>query len=235
MPPQLGTGQGPQASMAKHPARIVAGVPQPDTENVELLARSQATIPAFPPPIGFLAIGHLTVDQLATGTAVGGSVAYAAMTAISLGMPAGIVTVAGAEIDWPSSLPGIRLARRECTTTTSFENLYSGGRRTQRLLSLAEPVPPDAVPEEWKGCPIVHLAPVAHEIDHRFLSLFEGSLIGLTPQGLLRRWDAGGRVEHGRWDRRYSPAGWFPCRDTERGGCSGRPGFSWPCAGTGFP
>ena len=147
----------------------------------------------------YLALGHLTIDRLARGTAVGGSVAYASTTAARLGLAAGIVTVAGEELDWGGLLPGVEIARRPAPATTSFENLYQGGRRTQRVLGAAGGVPAEAVPKAWTGSPIVHLAPVAHEIDGSLLEPFSASLIGLTPQGLLRRWDAGGVVRQGPW------------------------------------
>ena len=46
---------------------------------------------------------------------------------------------------------------------------------------------------------IVHLAPIAQEVDLGWLDCFPGALIGVTPQGWLRQWDAAGRV---------SPIGW---------------------------
>ncbi|MHB0867996.1 MAG: PfkB family carbohydrate kinase [Chloroflexota bacterium] len=139
------------------------------------------------------------MDRLAQGQAPGGSVAYASVTAARLGRRAGIVTVADEELDWPNSLAGVGVIRHPTPATTCFENLYRGGRRSQRILAMAPPVPTGAVPEEWKGSPVVHLAPIVHEVDGSFPDLFPGSLIGLTPQGLLRRWDTGGRVRAGAW------------------------------------
>jgi hypothetical protein len=150
-------------------------------------------------PIDYLAIGHVTVDRLATGPAVGGSAAYAAATAARLGMAAGIVTVAGDEMDWRSSLPGLEILRAGSPSSTSFQNSYQGGRRTQRLVAIAGDVAPEMVPEGWRRPPIVHLAPVVHELDARFPPLFPGALIGLTPQGLLRHWGGEGWVRRGRY------------------------------------
>ncbi len=149
--------------------------------------------------IEFLAVGHLTVDRLATGITPGGSVSYASVTAARLGLRAAILTAAGAEIDWPASLPGIEIVRSHSTASTSFENRYEGGERIQRLLSLAGPVPPALLSREWRHTPIVHLAPVAHEVSGEFIRLFSASLLGLTPQGLLRYWDGDGVVRQGSW------------------------------------
>lgn len=149
--------------------------------------------------IDYLAIGHVTIDRLATGTATGGSAAYGATTAARLGLRTGILTAAGPDLDWPDRLAGISIARAPSRATTSFENLYRGGRRIQRLLSLADPLSPDFLPGEWSGAGIVHLAPVAHEIGGAFAGRFPGALVAITPQGLLRRWDDEGLVRQGPW------------------------------------
>lgn len=149
--------------------------------------------------VDYLAIGHITIDRLADGQAVGGSVAYASSTATRLGLVAGIITAAGEELDWSARLPGVQILRQPAPATTTFENLYEDERRTQRILALEGPVPVEVVPLEWRSSPIVHLAPVTHEVSGAFPALFPGSLVGLTPQGLLREWDATGRVRPGRW------------------------------------
>jgi len=152
-----------------------------------------------PPMLDYLAIGHLTVDRLATGVVPGGTVAYAATTASRLGLRAGLLTSAGEDLDWAAYLKDIEIVRVPSPVSTSFENRYEAGRRVQRLLSLADPVPVTSVPEAWRNATIIHLAPVAYEVDRAFPKVFPRSLIGLTPQGLLRRWDGEGTVRQGRW------------------------------------
>lgn len=150
--------------------------------------------------LDYLAIGHITIDTTPRGSTAGGSAAYASRTAMLLGMSAGVVTAAGDPLDWSNYLPGIEIARSHCRTTTTFENLYREDKREQRLLALADTIPAAAVPREWLDSPIIHLAPVAHEIGGEFCSLFnKKSLIGITPQGLLRRWDDLGAVRQGPW------------------------------------
>ncbi len=55
------------------------------------------------------------------------------------------------------------------------------------------------IPETWRSTPIVHLGPVAREIDPGVLRAFSNSFIGLTPQGWLRGWDSEGRVHYSDW------------------------------------
>ena len=149
--------------------------------------------------LDYLAIGHLTVDRLATGIAPGGTVTYAATTAVRLGLKAGLLTRAGEELDWRSHLPDVEIVRAPSLVSTSFENRYVSGRRVQHLLSLADPIQAASVPDAWRSTPVVHLGPVAHEVDSSFAGLFPHSLVCLTPQGLLRRWDDEGMVRHGKW------------------------------------
>ena len=149
--------------------------------------------------VDYLALGHMTIDRLARGKSVGGSVAYAATTATKLGLSAGIITVADDEMDWPAWLPGVEILRQPSAATTSFENRYLDGHRIQTILAVAGRVSGDTVPGSWRSSPIVHLAPVTHELDGSIAELFPGSLVGLTAQGLLRRWDHDGQVRQGAW------------------------------------
>ncbi|HZW03679.1 MAG TPA: PfkB family carbohydrate kinase, partial [Anaerolineaceae bacterium] len=55
------------------------------------------------------------------------------------------------------------------------------------------------VPETWRSAPIVHLAPVAQEVDPKLARAFPNALVGLTPQGWLRDWDPQGRVSFCEW------------------------------------
>ncbi len=158
----------------------------------------------------YLAIGHVTIDSLESGPAVGGSVSYAAMAASRLGCKAAVLTSAGGEMDWPKWLPGVDIHRVPSPSTTRFENLYTEGVRRQRLLGMAGPIRPEDVPASWRLSPIVHLAPVVHEVGVGLAGLFASSLVALTPQGLLREWDDAGQVRQGRW--RGDGAGLAGCR-----------------------
>jgi 1D-myo-inositol 3-kinase len=147
----------------------------------------------------YLAIGHVTIDLLRSGPTVGGSVSYAALAATRLGCRAAVLTSAGDEVDWPSLLPGVEIHRLPSPSTTRFENRYVAGNRQQRLLGMAAEIQPGDVPAPWLHSAIVHLAPVVHEVGPHFSRLFAASLVGLTPQGLLREWDGDGQVRQGKW------------------------------------
>lgn len=167
------------------------------------------TIQHYPPHNGsvpdFLTIGHVTRDVHPDGSfSLGGTVTFAAVTAYRLGLAAAIVTCADTDLlsSLPTLLPDIWLAIRPSTSTTTFENLYSEGFRTQYLRARAAEQQVDDIPSSWREAPIVLLGPLAQELSPAFVSLFprrHGRIIAATPQGWLRRWDADGRVWPTPW------------------------------------
>jgi hypothetical protein len=146
--------------------------------------------------IHYLAIGHLTRDLTADGARLGGTVAFAALTARAMGYGPGIVTSFGQEAPL-SALAGIALHQKTAPHTTTFENRYQNGARLQFLRGRAADLAADDVPTEWLRAPLIHLAPVAREVDQGLTAAFPGAYIGLTPQGWLREWDEAGRVTTG--------------------------------------
>lgn len=148
--------------------------------------------------LDYLIIGHVTRDIVRDGYRLGGTGAYSAVTAQRLGMRVALVTRAGPELDLERRLPGIMVHNRQDTCTTTFENRYHDGQRTQWVRQLAAPLAYDDVPEEWRQALIVHLAPVAREVPLRMGRWFPGALVGATPQGWLRRWEDNGRVRFRR-------------------------------------
>ncbi len=150
-------------------------------------------------PVDYLVLGHLTEDLTPTGTRLGGTVAYSALTARALGLRVGIVTAAS-ETTSLAPLDGIRVVRVPSSRTTTFENIYTPQGRIQKLHQQASPIPFDAVPAVWRSTPIVHLGPVVHEIDPAMASGFSASVLGLTPQGWMRMWDDEGHVSAQKWD-----------------------------------
>lgn len=141
----------------------------------------------------YLAIGHVTRDLTPSGAVPGGTVTYAALTARALGLRVGIVTSAGNDLGVSplDTIPAVCLSAEK---TTTFENRYTPEGREQWLHSLAAPVVQAAIPPEWRQSPIVHLGPVAGEVDPGLASLFEGSFVGVTPQGWFRQRQPDGRV-----------------------------------------
>lgn len=149
-------------------------------------------------PVDYLVIGHITQDLTPKGTNLGGTATYAGLTAQAAGLRVGIVTAA-AEDYFPPELASIRLISRPSDFTTTFENVHTSNGRIQRIHYRADELDLTMVPETWRTSPIVHLAPVAQEVDPKLARAFPDALLGLTLQGWLREWDSQGRVGFCEW------------------------------------
>jgi sugar/nucleoside kinase (ribokinase family) len=55
------------------------------------------------------------------------------------------------------------------------------------------------IPQVWRSAPIVHLAPIADEVDPSLAEKLSGSLLGVTPQGWMRSWNEKGQVFAKPW------------------------------------
>lgn len=146
--------------------------------------------------IEYLIIGHITEDLTATGTVPGGTALYAATTAQRLGRRVALVTRAPAGMDVAAAMPGIEVALLPTERATTFENRYRGNDREQILHHAAAPLIWDEIPPAWRQAPIVHLAPIAQDVDRTLLAAFPNALVCVTPQGWLRGWDEAGRVRY---------------------------------------
>lgn len=149
-------------------------------------------------PVDYLIIGHLTLDQTSNGPKLGGTAAYSGLTAHALGLKVGIVTAWGNEIPL-QPLSGIQVNSFPAEFSTSFENRYIDGARSQYLLHQAPPLDYYHIPEPWRNAGIVHLAPVAGEVEPGLVRGFPEALLGVTPQGWLRDWDTTGKVYPAEW------------------------------------
>ncbi len=150
-------------------------------------------------PVDYLAIGHVAVDITPSGNQLGGSVAYAALTAHALGLRVGIVTASGADAPL-QALNGIQIVIIPSEFSTTFENVKTAQGRKQTLHHQAAKINFEHIPSVWKDTPIVHLAPIAQELDADLSAKFPSSLVGVTPQGWMRAWDASGRVQACAWE-----------------------------------
>ncbi len=150
-------------------------------------------------PVDYLLIGHITVDLTPRGPVIGGSVSYAALTARAMGLKVGIVTEFGNELPL-TDLDGIQIISGNSTRSTTFENVYTPDGRIQYLRFAAPKINFDLVPEIWKKSKIIHIAPVAQEVNAQLPADFHPELLGLTPQGWMRVWDEKGRVSPCKWD-----------------------------------
>ena len=147
----------------------------------------------------FLAIGHVTLDLTARGPAPGGAAFYASMTAAGLGWRVGLLTRgAGPEVEeCLRSLDLVVNAPSEVKTT--FEMRYSGDARTQTLHAVAPPIEEEWLPDGWDDASVVMLAPVFHDVPSSLADKFPRSLLGVAPQGWLRRTSSKGLVRPADW------------------------------------
>lgn len=149
-------------------------------------------------PVDYLVIGHITIDQTRQGPRLGGSVTYSALTARALGLRVGIVTSWGEEIPL-GPLSDIPVINFPSDASTTFENLSENNSRKQYVHSVASSLYLNTIPDPWRNAPIVHLAPVAQEVDPAIVRNFPTALIAVTPQGWLRTWDSTRLVRSTEW------------------------------------
>ena len=149
-------------------------------------------------PVDYLVVGHLTVDLTPNGPQMGGTAAFAALTARALGMRVGIVTSFASD-HLLSPLAGIQIANYADEKSTTFENIYTSKGRLQTLHHLAPALDLYHIPEAWRSPSILHLAPVAQEVEPGLARSFSSAMIGITPQGWLRSWNKDGHVSPTEW------------------------------------
>jgi len=149
-------------------------------------------------PVDYLVIGHVARDLTPDGPVLGGTVAYSALTAHALGLRVGIVTAAGSDVSL-EPLNGIPLISIESESSTTYENIYSENGRVQYLRAQASRIDLERVPEAWKSASIIHLGPIADEVNSVLPKGFSPNLLGLTPQGWMRQWDSNGLVSPREW------------------------------------
>ena len=149
-------------------------------------------------PVDYLVIGNFSCDITADGPRLGGTAAYSALTGHALGLQVGVVSAWGGEVPL-DVLDGIKVHSVPTQHSTTFENKYTPAGRIQHLHYTASDLSYTNIPEAWRHAPIIHIGPIAGEAKSLVDGNFSSSLMGLTPQGWLRKWDSTGRVEPGDW------------------------------------
>jgi len=129
---------------------------------------------------------------------MGGTASYAALTAKVLGLRVGIVTSWGNEIP-VEKMEDITIINHAAENSTTFENIYTETGRLQVIHSTAHKLERQHIPANWVQSPIIHLGPIAQEVDPEITKYFHHSLVGVTPQGWLRSWDDQGHVYPIKW------------------------------------
>jgi len=149
-------------------------------------------------PVDYLVIGHIAHDLSPDGIHLGGTAAYSALTARALGLRVGIVTASTPDTSL-ELLDDILVLSIESTRNTTFENIYTQNGRIQYLRAQATRIDFDSTPEAWRNASIIHLGPIANEIDSVLPKGFSPALLGITPQGWMRAWNSDGLVSTGEW------------------------------------
>jgi sugar/nucleoside kinase (ribokinase family) len=158
------------------------------------------TISAAP---DYVIVGHVIKDKVADGYRLGGTVSFAGAVVQALGGSLGIVSAADADgrALAVQQFPGAEFSWVKSEETTVYENIYSASGRVQYCLALADKVSVADFPEEWRSASIVHLGPLTSEVPPNIVDcLSNDSLVGVTPQGWLRRRRDDGLIEPTEWD-----------------------------------
>jgi hypothetical protein len=139
---------------------------------------------------------------------LGGTALYSALTAARLGWRVGVLTRGryGTRVDG-IPVPSLdqfgdelSIIVQDADAPTMFLNEYTAGRRTQHLPKWAGPIDVRGLPPHWRNAKVIHLGPIAQEIDPRQTGALTPGFLGVTPQGWMRDWprETGGRVSlHG--------------------------------------
>ena len=146
------------------------------------------------PRVDYVIAGHFSQDQTPDGGwHLGGTAAYAALTARAFGLRVGVVTAATADLPL-DRLDGVFVQRVESADNTVFENMETPQGRRQVLHRRAAALTWAHIPARWRHVPWLHLAPIVDELPHTWDENLSPGFLGATLQGWLRAWDARGQV-----------------------------------------
>ncbi len=154
-------------------------------------------------------VGHVVQDLTPQGSRLGGAATFASVQARRLGRSVGVATRARQDILQDPQFSGIEFAGRSSETTTTFENVYDGASRWQRVPNQADGITVADVPVDWQQASTVLLGPVCGEVAHDISRVFTEALIGVGAQGWLRSLDEDAHVQRTAW--RGEPF-WRGCR-----------------------
>lgn len=155
--------------------------------------------PISPIQLNYLVIGHVTADQTPSGIRLGGTAAFSGLTAQALGMKTGIITAFAPSLD-TSPIQSLITLKKPSEASTTFKNISDGTTRTQFLYHVAARLAHEDIPAFSSPPDILHLGPVANEVDASILDLFPSSLKCLTPQGWMRSTNSDHQVSACEWN-----------------------------------
>jgi 1D-myo-inositol 3-kinase len=152
-----------------------------------------------------LLIGHVTRDLIgetpAEGSRLGGTVSFAALTALRMRRRPTIVTRAASPADLAELPDAVECVVLPSDVTTTFANIYTPRGRVQHCYTPAAAIKATDIPTRCHRASIVLLGPLVDEIGPDVPRLFgDGTLVAAVPQGWMRRWDETGRVFAKPWE-----------------------------------
>lgn len=149
-------------------------------------------------PLDYLVIGHITQDLVKGGVMLGGTASYSTLTANALGLHTGLVTSCPKWLRLPE-LESVSIYKKFSQNATTFENIETDHGRQQVVHHCAAIISSEDIPQEWLHATIIHLGPVANEINPTIIEQLPDKFIGLTPQGWMRIWGQNGHVRYRPW------------------------------------
>lgn len=155
--------------------------------------------PEITQPIEYLVIGHITADLTDSGVKLGGTAAFSGLTAHRLGLKTGILTSHSPELN-TTPIDSLWVKNKISEHSTTFKNISDGADRDQFLFHTADRLTKADLPELAPQPVIVHLGPVANEVDPDILSAYPTSLKCLTPQGWFRGLNEENKVYLQPWE-----------------------------------
>lgn len=152
-----------------------------------------------------LLLGHVTQDLITQdvkdGYRLGGTVSFAAITALRLGRRPTIITSAAPHTDLSDLPTEVELVVLPSAQSTTFANVYTASGRVQYCYAQARSLTPADVPLAMRRPNVVLLGPLVNEISGDMAAIFaQETLVTAVPQGWMRRWDESGRVFSKPWE-----------------------------------
>ncbi len=150
-------------------------------------------------PLEYLLVGTVTKDvEFESGFTIGGTVTYAATVVKNMGWRPIIITRAATDFVPPKHLSDVTWLIIPTDETTTYRNDYYPTGRIQTIGPIAEGIMTGVdIPSDYQQPAIVHLCPLAQDVDPEVTTVFSNTLLTATPQGWLRQWDEQGIVSLG--------------------------------------
>ena len=154
-------------------------------------------------------VGHIVLDHIGSegrGPRLGGPCIYAGLAAVAIDAKAVAVSKVGSDfgksrLSWLRahgiSTSRIRIANSD---TTCFRINYLNGNRTMRVTSVCDSINYEDL-LKFPPSSAIHIGPVLHEVSPSLASRLtrSNSVVGLDPQGYLRKLDSEGNVYVQKW------------------------------------